>query len=89
MKPQLQLNKYYYYYYSQDTDRNTQTSKSNVCPLQPEGIEESLIGSEVARNVIGHCLGLGDVGGYRHIANVRALFRHCRRKSFEPVEVCA
>ena len=54
-------------------DRNTQKSKSNVCPLQPEGIEESRIGLEVARNVIGHCLGLGDVGSYRHIANVRAL----------------
>ena len=59
--------------HSQDTDGNTQKSKCNVCPLQPEGIEESRIGSEVARNVIGHCLGLGDIGSYRHIVNVRAL----------------
>ena len=59
--------------HSQDTDRNTRKSKCDVCPLQPAGIEESRIESEVARNVIGHCLGLGDVGTYRHIANVRAL----------------
>jgi len=59
--------------HSQDTNRNTRNSKCNVCALQPQGMEESRIGSEVVRNVIGHCVGLGDVGSYRPIANVRAL----------------